>query len=230
MWPDSVVSLGRFDENSALEIWQGAGYNELRRAMGEKRYSSAGCTECLKYKLRPNDNTPFDLMLAYLNWRLNALGSDSLQQVASKIALTTNLADILGSTEITKTLSTSKANQVTVHEIEEFAKTIESVNGCYPLLEGCVDYVASDRVYGWLWSPIVADFHAKVTVLQNGIFVARGSCNQPREDLRHAGKGNGLYGFEISFSEHLPDCANIKVVVDNTGCEIPRGKFGYFQG
>jgi hypothetical protein len=86
---------------------------------------------------------------------------------------------------------------------------------------GSVDGVLADRVCGWCWrsgnpDPVLLELRI------DGQYVATFVANDPRDDLKRAGIGDGKHGFfsPVVFQDVSPD-AVINVAVVGTDIEVP---------
>jgi glycosyltransferase involved in cell wall biosynthesis len=71
-------------------------------------------------------------------------------------------------------------------------------------IEGGIDRVTPFDASGWVWAPAQPEALLQVEVHLDGSILGRGVADQMREDLLSYGKGTGLYGFKIRFSQRLP--------------------------
>ena len=97
------------------------------------------------------------------------------------------------------------------------------VKDATPTLEGRVDAIDQNRLFGWVWSPERPDVRVDVVIRLNGHALIRIKAENERVDLRRNGIGDGKHAFEAE----LPDAAlasaeNISVcaVIPETGEEI----------
>jgi len=72
-----------------------------------------------------------------------------------------------------------------------------------PALEGRVDAIDQNRLYGWVWSPQSPDAKIEVVIRLNGHALLRETAENERVDLRRNGIGDGKHAFEVE----LPDAA-----------------------
>jgi glycosyltransferase involved in cell wall biosynthesis len=70
-----------------------------------------------------------------------------------------------------------------------------------PQYNGIIDSIASGFIRGWVYSPETPNESIDFKVLLDGTELLQGSANLYREDLEHAGFGNGLHGY--SCPHHL---------------------------
>lgn len=95
------------------------------------------------------------------------------------------------------------------------AKDAETVA---PTLEGRVDAIDQNRLFGWVWSPQQPDARIEVIVRLNGHALLRTKAESERVDLRRNGIGDGKHAFEVE----LPDAA-LASVADVTVCAVMPG-------
>ncbi|QPO11979.1 hypothetical protein IT893_00115 [Thalassospira sp. A40-3] len=87
-----------------------------------------------------------------------------------------------------------------------------------PTLEGRVDAIDQNRLYGWVWSPQSPDARIEVVVRLNGHALLRETAENERVDLRRNGIGDGKHAFEVE----LPDAA-VASVESLTVCAVMPG-------
>lgn len=67
-----------------------------------------------------------------------------------------------------------------------------------PLLQGRVDALEGERLFGWVWDPGRPEERIGVRVRLDGADVASGLADRVRVDLRRNGIGDGGHAFEIA--------------------------------
>jgi glycosyltransferase involved in cell wall biosynthesis len=70
-------------------------------------------------------------------------------------------------------------------------------------IEGGVDYVTRRGAKGWAWAPLLPDAAMRIEAVLDGRVIGRTTADQNRPDLLEYGKGTGLYGWSLSFDEHV---------------------------
>jgi glycosyltransferase involved in cell wall biosynthesis len=70
-------------------------------------------------------------------------------------------------------------------------------------IEGNVDVVTQFLASGWAWAPKFPDRALEVEAVLNGEVIASATADQLRSDLLDYSKGNGKYGFVITFTRPL---------------------------
>lgn len=71
-------------------------------------------------------------------------------------------------------------------------------------ITGCIDAIASDRVFGWVWDPQQPAARIAIRVEVEGKLIATGFADQAREDLAANGIGDGAHAFEIAIAKGVP--------------------------
>lgn len=92
------------------------------------------------------------------------------------------------------------------------------------LIQGRMDAIESQRVYGWVWDKARPKDRLIVRVLLNGRMISSGQADRPRIDLRRNGIGDGAYAFEVDIPAELAGQAqnlSIIAVSQSTGEEVP---------
>jgi glycosyltransferase involved in cell wall biosynthesis/GT2 family glycosyltransferase len=69
--------------------------------------------------------------------------------------------------------------------------------------EGFVDYLSDSRAIGWAWLPGKPDETVTIAVSLGGAILLEAPAGDHRPELMAAGKGNGRYGFDLSFKSGL---------------------------
>ena len=69
------------------------------------------------------------------------------------------------------------------------------------VIEGHVDDMTRQGASGWAWFPAAPEQTVQVEAMLDGKVIGRALANQLRPDLAQHGKGTGLYGYTIEFSE-----------------------------
>ncbi len=91
-----------------------------------------------------------------------------------------------------------------------------------PALQGRVDALEGERLYGWVWDAANPDARVGVRVRLDGVEVAVGVADRLRVDLRRNGIGDGAHAFEITLPPEVaaagPRLSVVAVAVD-TGIE-----------
>jgi hypothetical protein len=73
------------------------------------------------------------------------------------------------------------------------------------MIRGAIDYIASDRVGGWLFSEEASTKTRTVLAFLDGTCIGAGKIEQYREDLADAGVGDGYVGFNFGIGRVKPD-------------------------
>jgi len=68
------------------------------------------------------------------------------------------------------------------------------------VLRGSVDFVGPDRISGWVYSELGSVTGRRVLAFNGDQCIGAGEVNITREDLRAAGLGDGVLGFNISIN------------------------------
>ncbi|WP_374367389.1 hypothetical protein [Dongia sp.] len=80
----------------------------------------------------------------------------------------------------------------TVHELNaERGKPLDGT----PHLQGYIDAIEPDRVYGWAWNSSDPSERLMIEIRQGEQLIVRLEANQPRPDLVSNGIGDGRYAF-----------------------------------
>tara|TARA_R110001583_G_scaffold195345_1_gene372075 strand:- start:68985 stop:69818 length:834 start_codon:yes stop_codon:yes gene_type:complete len=103
------------------------------------------------------------------------------------------------------------------------AQNVQKADGP-PVLEGNVDAIDRNRLFGWVWCPQHPDAQIDLIVRMNGHTLLKIKADRERIDLRRNGIGNGKHAFEIE----LPDAAlaaveslSVVAIMPETGAETP---------
>lgn len=101
------------------------------------------------------------------------------------------------------------------------AKPAQQTEG--PLvLEGNVDAIDRERLFGWVWCPQRPDAQIDVIVRMNGHTLLKVKADRERIDLRRNGIGNGKHAFEIELPEAAlaaADSLSVVAITPETGAE-----------
>lgn len=92
-----------------------------------------------------------------------------------------------------------------------------------PTIEGRVDAIDRERLFGWVWSPERPDARIEVIVRLNGHTLLRVKAENERVDLRRNGIGDGAHAFEAELPEAaLASVENVTVfaITPETGDQI----------
>jgi len=71
-------------------------------------------------------------------------------------------------------------------------------------VEGFVDQVVADEVYGWAFDPARPDRRLLITATAGGKVISESLADLPRRDLAEARKGDGRHGFRLRLPRDLP--------------------------
>ncbi|WP_245881344.1 hypothetical protein [Thalassospira marina] len=91
-----------------------------------------------------------------------------------------------------------------------------------PVLEGNVDAIDRERLFGWVWCPQRPDAQVDVIVRMNGHTLLKVKADRERIDLRRNGIGNGKHAFEIELPEAAlaaADSLSVVAITPETGAE-----------
>jgi hypothetical protein len=65
-------------------------------------------------------------------------------------------------------------------------------------IDGRIDAISGGRLYGWAWDRVRPSDHLEVEIRVGDKLVATAFANQPRDDLKANGVGDGCQAFEIA--------------------------------
>jgi hypothetical protein len=65
-------------------------------------------------------------------------------------------------------------------------------------IEGRIDAITGGRLYGWAWDRVRPTDHLEVEIRVGDRLVATAFANQPRDDLKANGVGDGCHAFELA--------------------------------
>ena len=65
-------------------------------------------------------------------------------------------------------------------------------------IDGRIDAITGGRLYGWAWDRVRPSDHMEVEIRVGGKLVATAFANQPRDDLKANGVGDGCHAFELA--------------------------------
>jgi hypothetical protein len=65
-------------------------------------------------------------------------------------------------------------------------------------IEGRIDAITGGRLYGWAWDRVRPADHLEVEIRVGDRLVATAFANQPRDDLKANGVGDGCHAFELA--------------------------------
>ena len=65
-------------------------------------------------------------------------------------------------------------------------------------IDGRIDAISGGRLYGWAWDRIRPSDHLEVEIRVGDKVVATAFANQPRDDLKANGVGDGCHAFELA--------------------------------
>lgn len=83
----------------------------------------------------------------------------------------------------------------TVHDLDAARRKTPAGTGDAPNLQGYIDAIEPDRLYGWAWNRNDPSERLMVEIHQGEQLVVRLEANQPRPDLVANGIGDGRYAF-----------------------------------
>ena len=89
----------------------------------------------------------------------------------------------------------------TLREVIEASSQPEKATAFGLTVEGAVDRLTRWGATGWAWMPSAAAAAVEVEAVVNGRVIGKATANQLRPDLAEHGKGTGLYGYVLGFSE-----------------------------
>jgi hypothetical protein len=78
---------------------------------------------------------------------------------------------------------------------------------------GTLDEIADGKISGWAWDPGDPDRPVTLELLADGQLIGSVVADELRDDLAHAGKGNGRHGFDIPLPHSLSDGKPHKISV-----------------
>jgi hypothetical protein len=65
-------------------------------------------------------------------------------------------------------------------------------------IDGRIDAITGGRLYGWAWDRVRPSDHLEVEIRIGDRLVATAFANQPRDDLKANGVGDGCHAFELA--------------------------------
>lgn len=65
-------------------------------------------------------------------------------------------------------------------------------------IDGRIDAITGGRLYGWAWDRVRPSDHLEVEIRVGDRLVATAFANQPRDDLKANGVGDGCHAFELA--------------------------------
>jgi hypothetical protein len=65
-------------------------------------------------------------------------------------------------------------------------------------IDGRIDAITGGRLYGWAWDRVRPSDHLEVEIRVGEKLVATAFANQPRDDLKANGVGDGCHAFELA--------------------------------
>jgi hypothetical protein len=65
-------------------------------------------------------------------------------------------------------------------------------------IDGRIDAITGGRLYGWAWDRVHPSDHLEVEIRVGDKLVATAFANQPRDDLKANGVGDGCHAFELA--------------------------------
>jgi hypothetical protein len=74
-----------------------------------------------------------------------------------------------------------------------------------PAFQGRQERIDCRSIHGWAWEPTSPDMPVTIEIYDGPMLLAKIPANQPRQDLRVQGKGNGEHGFEYPLPNALKD-------------------------
>lgn len=117
----------------------------------------------------------------------------------------------------------AQAGQAAAQRGSQAGKTVQKADGP-PVLEGNVDAIDRDRLFGWVWCPQHPDAQIDLIVRMNGHTLIKVKADRERIDLRRNGIGNGKHAFEIELPEAAlaaVDSLSVVAITPETGAENP---------
>ena len=82
-----------------------------------------------------------------------------------------------------------------------------------PRFEGYHDVADCTHISGWAWDANEPDLPSSVDIYNDGVFFGRWSANILRPDVRDAGKGNGVHGFDVATAATLKNGESHSITV-----------------
>jgi hypothetical protein len=83
--------------------------------------------------------------------------------------------------------------------------TIETLERPASRIEGYIDAIDGNRVYGWAWDRLNPQDRLGVELMLDGRVVIAATADRPRKDLAANGIGDGAHAFEVVLDEPLAD-------------------------
>jgi hypothetical protein len=84
---------------------------------------------------------------------------------------------------------------MTAETVQNLASARSPAPGGAPHLQGYIDAIEPDRIYGWAWNSGDPSERLMVEIRQGEQLIVRVEANQPRPDLVSNGIGDGCYAF-----------------------------------
>ena len=215
--------LGDVGGSGAEDIWNGIGFEVVREAIMDGRYSQDICGRCLSRQLGPKSHFAHDLIGTYLDWHGSHFGHGLHQVLAD--------ADPQALLEISR----SPGHVIAARHRTSPPAALDGTVAALPddAVQGYVEQVG-DLVVGWAWSPNLPDARLPVSVWGDDCsLLAQGNANIMRGDLAEAGKGDGGHGFRIPLpAGHggLRDALSVSVGNDRTRRRLPHLEARSSQG
>jgi hypothetical protein len=101
-------------------------------------------------------------------------------------------------------------------------------------VNGYIDAITGNRIYGWAWDAQQPKAKIIVRLMAKGETVGIVSADQPREDLKASGIGDGAHAFEIAIPDGIsPNEVSVFVVCPDTAATVelaPRAVAGRSEG
>jgi hypothetical protein len=89
------------------------------------------------------------------------------------------------------------------------------------MIRGAIENVTRNRVYGWVWSPDAAVSGRTVLAFLDDVCIGAGKVEDFRQDLRDAGLGDGIAGFNFDLTYPNPaDAPRVVVRLEGSDASL----------
>jgi hypothetical protein len=85
---------------------------------------------------------------------------------------------------------------------------------------GAVDELSCERVAGWVWIVPQTGLPLKVNIIEAGKIVGTATADVFRQDLKDAGQGDGVHGFNVPLPSSLKDGHSHTISVKASGSDF----------
>ena len=213
--------LGSLKLEDGLESWRGPAFKAVQEGILDGKYPEDMCRNCLRLRIGPSDHDASSMVREYLDWYADRFAFDLSASMQQAMPDAIQLIQQSPAKSIVSRFKKLGQAPTVLMDAEEQLEIILSTCkqgvevGGTPgdFLEGWFERIVDRTAIGWVWSLRFPDLRLPIRIWHNAELIAEGVANHRRDDLRHAGKGDGNHGFFISLPQHDWDWSKQDITV-----------------